>query len=378
MNFFLPTKIIFERGALKDLNRVVAQTLASKIPVIVTDRGIRESGLLNQVTSQIEAAAVFETIEPNPKSPTVNDLGEAVREIRPDLVVAVGGGSPIDAGKAVALLATNPGKIEDYEGREKYTTSPLPVLAIPTTCGTGSEVTWVSVITQPERRFKMSIKGARMFPALALVDPEVLNTLPRHLIASTGMDALTHAIEAYTVKPATPVTDLFAHEAVSRISGSLKEAFDDITRNQEARDNLMMGSTLAGVAFGNSDVGSVHCISESIGALFDIPHGVANAVFLPHVMRFNLSKSFGKFADLARLFGISRGDERERAESLIQRIQELAAYLGIPEFRELGIDPAEFPLIAKYAFQNNSNGSNARTATSDDYLDILVRAHQGG
>jgi alcohol dehydrogenase len=377
MHFFIPTKIVFERGALHGLNRAVYEIMASKTPVVVTDRGIRESGLLDRITSQIEAATVFDTIEPNPKAPTVNDLGEAVREIQPDLIVAVGGGSPIDAGKAIALLATNPGNIEDYEGREKYSTSPLPVLAIPTTCGTGSEVTWVSVITQPERRFKMSIKGARMFPALALVDPEVLNTLPRHLIASTGMDALTHAIEAYTVKAATPVTDLFAREAVARISDSLKDAFDDITGKPEARDNLMMGSTLAGVAFGNSDVGSVHCISESIGALFDIPHGVANAVFLPHVMRFNLSESFEKFADLAPLFGITRGSMRDRAESLILRIQDLASSLGIPEFKELGIDPVEFPLIAEYAFKNNSNDSNARAATGNDYLDILNQAHRG-
>ncbi|MEJ2025867.1 MAG: iron-containing alcohol dehydrogenase, partial [Deltaproteobacteria bacterium] len=156
-------------------------------------------------------------------------MGERARKNVHDVVLALGGGSVLDAAKAIALLATNSGKIEQYEGREKYSNPPLPVIAVPTTCGTGSEVTWVSVITDIEQKFKMSIKGRKMFPAAAVVDPDVIMSLPAAVIASTGMDALTHAVEAFTVKPATPVTDLFALEAIRRIWKSLPQAYEDIS-----------------------------------------------------------------------------------------------------------------------------------------------------
>jgi len=374
----MPTRVVFGDGALQDAGQLITEILGSRRPALVTDKGIVDSGILKPLLSQTGNIPVFDGIEANPRSTSVDQIGTAIRGLQNDLIIAVGGGSAIDAGKAVALLATNPGSIETYEGRERYQNPPLPLLAIPTTCGTGSEVTWVAVITHPERKFKMSIKGPHMFPVAAIVDPDLLTSLPPALIAATGMDALTHAIEAYTARPASPLTDLFALRAIRLTAGSIRDATGDIRKNTPARSDIMLGSTLAGFAFGNSDVGAVHCISESIGALFDIPHGVANAVFLPHVMSFNAPACMDRYAEIAGLFGISSGNPARRTEALIAHIKALSADLGIPSFSSLNIDESRFPQIAESAYRNNSNPSNPRPAESRDYLAILAAAAGDG
>jgi len=305
----------------------------------------------------------------------VDKAGEIVRKLKPDMIIGLGGGSALDAAKAVALLATNPGSIEDYEGKGKYKSPPLPVLAIPTTCGTASEVTWVSVVTHTERMFKMSIKGPLMFPAVALVDPDLLLTLPPPLIASTGMDALTHAIEAYTVKPATFMTDIFARESLKLIFQSLESAYRDIKNDKEARKKIMLGSMIAGMAFGNSDVGAVHCIAEAVGSLYDTPHGVANSVFLPYVMEFNLPAAKSRYAEIARIAGIKEEESEAAAQKLIQKIKDLSRSLRIPSFRDLGIEKDKFTELAEKSFQNNSNPSNPREAGVADYMGILEKAY---
>lgn len=376
-SFWNPTRIVYGPGVLSQLGDLIRREYgANSVPLLITDPGICKAGIEAQARRQIPQAIVFDEIEPNPRFETVNRAGELARRSGVELVVGLGGGSVLDAAKAVALLATNPGGIEDYEGRERYRQTPLPVLAVPTTCGTGSEVTWVAVITHTERRFKMSIKGPAMFPALALVDPDLLITLPPALVASTGMDALVHAVEAYSVKPATFVTDAFARQAVRLCFGYLERAFRDISRDAEARDGLMKASVLAGLAFGNSDVGAVHCLSESVGALFDTPHGVANAVFLPFVMRFNLTAAAPRYAELAGAIGLAGDSAEPQARHLIQRVRALSRAVRIPHFRELGIPEDRFPEIAEKSAANNSNPSNARVASVEDYLDILRSALQ--
>jgi alcohol dehydrogenase len=360
---------------MSQLGQIVHDELRAKKPFLVTDKGVEEAGIPARAISQLPGIQVFDRVEQNPKHLTVNRGGEIVRQSQPDLIIGLGGGSVLDAAKAIALLASNPGNIEDYEGRTKYKTPPLPVVAIPTTCGTASEVTWVSVITHTERKFKMSIKGPLMFPAVALVDPDLLLTLPPALVASTGMDALTHAVEAYTVKPASFMTDIFARESLFYIFASIEEAYKDIRANSKAREGLMKGSMIAGFAFGNSDVGAVHCLAESIGALNDVAHGVANAILLPYVMDYNLPISAKKFAEIARIAGIDVGDDGEAARSLIQKVKDLSNALNIPSFRELGIKENDFPEIAQKSFENNSNPSNPREVSVQDYLDILSKAY---
>ncbi len=375
MRFHMPTKIFFNSGAITQLEEVVKGELKSVRPFLVIDKGIQSSGIADKVLSRLPGISFFDEIEQNPKHLTVDKAGEIVRKLKPDLIIGLGGGSVLDASKAIALLATNKGEIEDYEGKAKYKALPLPVLAIPTTCGTGSEVTWVSVITHMGRKFKMSVKGPEMFPAVALVDPDLLETLPAPLVASTGMDALVHAVEAYTVKPANSVTDLFAREAMGLIFDAVEPAFRDIKRNKSARENIMRGSLLAGIAFCNSDVGAVHCISEAIGALFDVPHGVANAIFLPYVMEFNLPAVLQKFAEIAALVGIDSENEKESSQKIIQKIKELSASLRIPCFRDLNISPDSFSEIATKAYENNSNPSNPRLVGIKDYMEILNQAY---
>jgi alcohol dehydrogenase len=376
MQFQNPTRVVFGSGSLSKLGQIVHEELKAKKSFLVTDKGLEEAGIPARVISQLPGIQVFNQVEQNPKHLTVDRGGEIVRKSQPDLIVGLGGGSVLDAAKAIALLATNPGKIEDYEGRGKYSTPPLPVLAIPTTCGTASEVTWVSVITHIGRKFKMSIKGPQMFPVVALVDPDLLLTLPPALVASTGMDALTHAVEAYTVKPASFMTDIFARESLFHIFASIEAAYRDIKANSEAREGLMKGSMIAGFAFGNSDVGAVHCLAESIGALYDIAHGVANAVLLPYVMDYNLPVSTKKFAEIARIAGIETEDDREAARSLIQKVKDLSCALNIPSFKELGIKESDFPEIAQKSFENNSNPSNPRDVSPQDYMDILSTAYK--
>jgi len=374
MRFHVPTKIIFEAGAISRLKQVVESDVRASPILIVTDKGIVRSGIAAKALSQLPGTPVFDEVEQNPTHLTVNRGGTVARELGSELIIGLGGGSALDAAKGVALLVTNPGRIEDYEGRTKYRIAPLPVIAIPTTCGTGSEVTWVAVITHTERKFKMGIKGPLLFPAVALVDPDLLSTLPRPLVAATALDALTHAVEAYTAKPATFITDVWARESFGLVFRFIQDAYRNIEGNREAREGMMMGSLLAGMAFGNSDVGAVHCIAESIGALYDIPHGVANAVFLPFVMEFNFPVSAGRYAELARLAGIEEPDDALASRRLIQRIRELSRALGIPSCRGLGLKEYQLAEIAGKSFENNSSPSNPRDVTAGDYLSILKKA----
>jgi len=201
-----------------------------------------------------------------------------------------------------------------------------------------------------------------------------LMTLPANLVASTGLDALTHAVEAYTVKPASFITDMLARESLSLIFRHLEDTYRDIRGNKEAREGLMKGSLLAGMAFGNSDVGAVHCFAEAVGSLYDTPHGVANAVFLPFVMEFNLDVSLEKYAEIAFIAGIRAEEKDKAALGLIQKIKDLSCALSIPSFRDLRIPEADFPAIAQKSFENNSNPSNPKPVSVEDYLQILKRA----
>jgi alcohol dehydrogenase len=378
MRYHMPTEILFGCGMIGELSRIAADGVAASRPFLITDKGIVAAGIIPGILAHLPPLSIFDEVEPNPRHVTVNRGGEAARALRPDLIVGVGGGSVLDAAKAVALLATNPGRIEEYEGREQYKKAPLPVLAIPTTCGTGSEVTWVSVISHTERKFKMSIKGSRMYPAIALVDPDLLQTLPPALVASTGLDALTHAIEAFTAKPANFISNPLALETMRLIFRFLPRAYQDIRGDGEARAGQMMGSLLAGMAFGNSDVGAVHCLAESVGSLYDTPHGVANAIFLPAVMEFNLPAVKEKYAIIAAAVGCKGADMDEAARLLIRKIKDMCRSLSIPSFQDLAIPESDFALIAQKSFENNSNPSNPRRATAEDYLEILRRASQSG
>lgn len=373
VNFHLPTRLKFGRGVAQGLEDYLEENFPQGKILCVTDRGVRATGLLDSLVGSMPEVEIFDEVEANPKSSTVDRAASLARNLEPKVVVGIGGGSVLDAAKAVALLITNPGSIIKYEGRKKYNHPPIPVVAVPTTCGTGSEVTWVAVITDEVRKFKMSIKGPEMFPHTALVDPDTLKTLPAPLVASTGLDALTHAVEALNVKPATQLTDLLALEAINLIISSLKEAYQDIENNHHARERLMLGSTVAGMAFGQSDVGAVHCLSEALGAWYDLPHGVTNAMFLPLVMEFNFDYAFPKYAQAAYYLELvgKQVEEKSAAKEFLRLVESLVKELEIPSARDLGLRESDFPQLAQKAVGNNSNPSNPRPVAYEDYLNLL-------
>jgi alcohol dehydrogenase len=367
--FRVPTRVLLAPGSLGSLPEIVSTYAPGRV-LLVTDPGIEETGCPERVWRSLGETGVeaitFDDVEPNPRHSTIDRMAGWGREEGISLVIGLGGGSVLDAAKAAAMVIPNGGSCAEYEGRNRYRETPLPFLAIPTTCGTGSEVTWVSVITVEERQAKISVKGESMFPAWALVDPDLLRTLPARLVAWTGVDALTHALEAYTCRISNPISDALAANAIGLLLGHLRRAAADIAGDAEAREAVMRASTIAGLAFGNADVAAVHCLSETLGGRWDVPHGLANAVLLAPVLRYNLSASAGKLATLAGTLGIAGG-----AEGVIRAVEELVRDLDIPPFRDLGIPEEDYPWIAERAVGNGSNPSNAREMGVGEYLEIL-------
>jgi alcohol dehydrogenase len=384
MPFRLPTRVLLEPGCLARLPEIAlglpgfaAAATGDRRVLLLTDRGLQTTGLPARVGRDLSAHSLsvltLDDIEPNPRSTTVDRLAERARGERVALVVGLGGGSVLDAAKAVAMLVPNGGRCEDYEGKNRATRPSLPFLAVPTTCGTGSEVTWVSVITHPERLWKMSLKGDSMYPDWALVDADLLRSLPPTYVAWTGLDALTHAIEAITGRAANPASDALATRAIALLFRYLRRAVADIGGDTEAREGVAQASTLAGMAFGNADVAAVHCLSETIGARWDTPHGLANAVLLAPVLRSHLPAITARLAALEPLLpgGPTGANDEERAERLLLSIEALARALSIPPFADLGIPPKDYPWIAKRAAQNGSNASNPRPMGPEEYLALL-------
>jgi alcohol dehydrogenase len=373
--FRAPTRLVMAPGALARLPEIVA-TYSPERVVLVTDPGIEETSIPEHVWQALAAidveAITFDDVEPNPRATTVDRLAAWAKEEGASLVIGLGGGSVLDAAKAAAMVMANgDAPVAGYEGRNLYTEKPLPFIAIPTTCGTGSEVTWVSVLTVEERHAKISVKGETMFPDWAIVDADLLRTLPGRLVAWTGADALTHAVEAVLCKVANPVSDALATAAVSLLLRFLRRAAAHIDEDAEAREAVMRASTLAGLAFGNADVGAVHCLSETLGGRFDLPHGLANAVLLAPVVRSHLPVCADRLATLEAALPPGSGNGGQGAEGVLQAIDDLVRDLGIPRFRDLGIPAEAHPWIAERAAQNGSNPSNPREMGPAEYLELL-------
>lgn len=374
MPFRLPTRITLAAGAAGRLVQELSDLNAGRV-LLVTDAGLQSTpwpeSLLAPVKQQNIAIRIESGVEPNPRYETIDAIADRARGDRIDVVVGLGGGSVLDAAKAVAMLLKNPGSCLDYEGRNRFTGGSAPFIAIPTTCGTGSEVTWVSVITHTGQQKKLSVKGDAMFPAVALVDPDLIATLPAPLIAYTGMDALTHALEATTVNCANPVSDVLAEKAIQLLLGNLPALVEN-PADEMARFSVMQASTLAGMAFGNADVGGVHCLSESIGGMFDVPHGLANAMFLAPVMQYHEPVIRKRLAEIySAVFGSSEVPEEERSKLLLEKIEMLRRRLLIPKFESLNLPVESYQQIAVSAVANGSNGSNPQPMTTEAYLEIL-------
>ncbi|MEM8964053.1 MAG: iron-containing alcohol dehydrogenase [Acidobacteriota bacterium] len=379
IGFRLPTHVHIAPGASQHLADVTKSLDARRV-LFVFDPGLAATDHPQRMQKDLADAGVhvesFDAIEPNPRTTTAEAAGALAAEHKLEAVIGLGGGSTLDAAKAAAMLATNPGPAASFAGVGKYHSRPLPFIAIPTTCGTGSEVTWVSVLSDPSRRTKVSVKGLGMFPDQALVDADLLRTLPTALVKWTALDALTHALEAYTCNRANPVSDILAERAIVSIWRFIGRAAADIEGDDEARARIMQASTVAGISFGNADVASVHCLSESLGGLYDLPHGKTNAILLYPLLQFNRPYIDAR---LARLFELIEPDADvktdvvHRADFFMEELLTLLTGLDVPHFSTLEVPTDDYPMIAAQAAANNSNSSNAKKMTASKYETLLGR-----
>ena len=372
-SFELPTKIEYGVGAASGLADMIKSLNATNV-LVITDKGVISSGLLERIAGTLEAQRlkwqVFDRVEPNPKDYNVQEGTEIASRFDPHCLVAIGGGSPIDCAKAIAVVARQGGAVRDYEGPNKIGSDVLPLIAIPTTAGTGSEVTFSSVITDSSEKFKFSIKDPRIAPKVALVDPEMTLTMPAGLTASTGMDALTHAIEGFTANASEPIADSAALYAIELIATHLRTAVSD-GKNLKARAAMLLGSVLAGIAFSHSDVGAVHCVAEALGGKYDAPHGVCNAVVLPAVMAYNMEYCKERYARIAAAMGLSDENVDSAARQAVRAVEQLASDVHLPQFSSLGVQEKDLEELAVNSFKNGSNIDNPRPMSKDDYLSLF-------
>jgi alcohol dehydrogenase len=377
LDFVLPTKIRYGAGIIGVLGEELRLLGAKKI-MIITDKGLVATGIVKKVTDIIENEnmtwVIYDDIEPNPKDHNVEKCAEKAKEEFIDTIVALGGGSPIDAAKAASVLIRQGGRVKDYEGKGKIADNCVPMITIPTTAGTGSEVTFSSVITDTHEKRKFTIKSTSIAAKTAIIDPELTLTVPPILTAATGIDALTHAIEGYTATCTEPIAEAVGLYAVEYIAQNIVEAVKN-GGNIEARDKMMMGSLLAGLSFSHADVASVHCMAESLGSMYDAPHGMCNAILLPYVMAHNLPDIEYKYARVARAMGIEEKDDRKAALQGIEYIKQLIVDIELPGIRSLNVNTADFELLAEMSAKNGSNQSNPRQMTKDDYAMLFNKAY---
>lgn len=379
--FKAPSVIVNGPGAAKEVGSF-AKGLGKKA-FIVTDSNLEKLGLLKPIQHSLEMAGVSFLIYNQVVSEPIMKYSEEglkmYQESRADFLIAVGGGSPMDAAKSIAALATNPGKISDFEGANKIPRPGTPLIAVPTTAGTGSEVTQFTIITDTSRDVKMLIASPHIIPRIALVDPLMTLTMPQEITAATGLDALTHAIEAYVSVKAQPITDTLAIQAIRVITGNLRQAWSN-GDNLEARTNVMIGSLEAGLAFGNSSVALVHGMARPIGAYFHVPHGVSNAALLPMVIEFSIPGNPRRYADIAEAMGeITEGLSLLDAAYLAAKaVKRLTGDLKVPTLRQLGVDEKKFDSVvgqmAADAIASGSPGNNPRKATKDEIVELYRKA----
>jgi len=372
-HFILPTEIRYGKGIIHELPVVLKEASVRRV-MLITDTAIRRQPFCQEIINQLKNGGIevhlFDGVEANPKDHNVEEAARLATDLHVEALVALGGGSPIDCAKAVGVVASHGGSARTYEDRNLIVKPTLPLYTIPTTAGTGSEVTFSSVITDSRERFKFTIKSPAIAPKIAFIDPTYTHSMPAGLTAATGLDALTHAIEAFTAKVANPLSDAAALYAIERIDSNLKQAVFE-GENAQAREAMMTGSLLAGIAFSHSDVASVHCIAEALGGKYDAPHGVCNAIALPVVMEYNLAFAAERYARVAKAMGFHFSTEQEGAEMAVRRVQQLAKEIGLPEFRSLGVRPEDLDELAEHAMQNGSNRDNPRPMEKSDYLCLL-------
>lgn len=375
-HFSSPPKLVMGADALESAGAELAK-LGSRV-LIVTDPGIVAAGIFDIVRDALAASGLplssYTEVAGNPDIGTVEAADRVRQETASDIIVAVGGGSSMDVAKSVALLATNGGSIADYEGVDRFANRPLPIVLIPTTVGSGSEVTKGAVITNKQTNVKMVIVSDLLFARIAILDPRVVAGLPGRIAATTGMDALTHAIEAYVAKGANPVTDAINLGAIELIGQNLVAASRG---EKEALYNMLVASSMAGIGFHDAGLGAVHALANTLGAHFGVHHGTANALFLPYVMDFNLPSAPDRFARIARALGedVSGLSPEEASLRAAAAVHRLAEETGVPRrMSELNVPEDAIERLAQDALQQADLPGNPREVSYDDLVELYRRA----
>lgn len=377
--FFMPSVSAMGIECLKEVPTFIKENNFKKA-LIVTDKVLVKIGLVNKVTELLEANnieyTIYDETKPNPTVKNVEDGLNILKEGNCDFVISLGGGSPHDCAKGIALLATNGGSIKDYEGVNMSSKPQLPLIAINTTAGTASEMTIFSIITDEERHVKMALVDKHMTPVMAVNDPMLMTAMPKSLTAATGMDALTHSIEAFVSTNATPITDACAEKSIELITNYLKRAVDN-GEDIEARDMMAYAEFLAGMAFNNASLGYVHAMAHQLGGFYDLPHGVCNAVLLPYVQEFNAQVSASKLKKVASIMGVDVSDmtDEEGANACIDAIKRLSKSIGIPaNLEELGVKVEDFDTLATNALKDACGLTNPIVATHEEIVQIFSNA----
>lgn len=348
--------------------------------LIVTDSILNQLGVVDKVSKLLTEAGIssvtYDGTAPNPTVENVEAGLALLKENQCDCVISLGGGSPHDCAKGIALVASNGGKIADYEGVDRSEKPQLPLISINTTAGTASEMTRFCIITDTARHIKMAIVDKNVTPLLSVNDSELMIGMPKGLTAATGMDALTHAVEAYVSSAANPITDACALKAVTMISESLRKVVDN-GGDAQARENMAYAQFLAGMAFNNASLGYVHAMAHQLGGFYNLPHGVCNAVLLPHVQAYNIQAAADRLKDIAQAMGVdvSAMSDEQGAKVCIEEIRKMAKDVGIPAgLKELGVKEEDFKTLAENALKDACAITNPVQGSESDVIELFRQA----
>jgi len=378
-----PRRVVSGAGALKELGGIIKEMKKNRV-IIITDNVMKEFPLIKNTMKDLESlgltVSLFGEIGPNPTEEMVHNAVAVMNHEKPEVIVCIGGGSPIDTGKAANVVYTHGGIVNDYDiaigGIMKIMPKLLPLIAVPTTAGTGTEVTYVGVITDTKNQTKFGVLSPLVIPDVAIIDPELTVSMPAKLTAFTGIDALTHCIEAYTSVVGYPPADALALHGIKMIYRSLKTAVNE-PDNLKAREEMLVASMMAGTAFSLNGLGACHAMAHQLSAFFGVPHGLANAVLLPRIMKFNLPVQTEKFADIAQAMGVNiHGMSVEAAaQKALELVEQLSDELGVPKYLdEVGASKDKIPELVERAMRDNPITTNPRPATPEDVEKLFLES----
>lgn len=376
--FSVPQNIIVGRGSLAKLPEV-AEKSGGKKAFIISGPHLNKMGIVQSCVDALKAkgieSSVFTEIEGNPSVETVDKASAAYKESGADFIVALGGGSPMDVAKAVGVVARYGGSITEYEGADKVPGDIIPLIAVPTTAGTGSEVTAFSVITDHSRNYKLTVFSYKLIPSYAILDAELLTTAPASVAAACGIDAMVHALEAYISTAASPFSDAMAEKALELIGANIR-CYAANRGDIEAAENMLVGSLFAGIAFSWARLGDVHAMSHPVSAYFNVPHGVANAILLPTIVEYNMLADKGKYLNIYNYIAeLPAAPEEFTADMLVDELLNLNEALGIPAgLEEAGVTKDKFDAMADDAMKSGNIAVNPRSTTKKDVLALYEKA----